>query len=138
MPSDSETMVEDEQTVPQQQQGVDSDWVVRQLRSDASRFVLLDCRSSIEYSECHVRSAVNLSIPSIMLRRLAAGKIDLVSTIKCRELKAKISDALKENLFVVYGDCVNADNQQLYNETLEILTRRLKQDGCQVACLNGE
>jgi hypothetical protein len=39
-----------------------------------------------------------------------------VSTITCRELKAKISDALKENFFVVYGDCV------VYNDTSELRT----------------
>ncbi|XP_059469659.1 dual specificity protein phosphatase Mpk3-like [Neocloeon triangulifer] len=116
--------------------GVDAEWLLRELRSDSGRCVLIDCRSSVEFGEAHIRHAVNLSIPSIMLRRLAAGKIDLVSTIKCRELKAKIADALGHNVFVVYGDSADA-NHPNYNDTLEILTRRLKQDGCRVACLNG-
>lgn len=109
-----------------------ADSFIEDLRRSTSRLVVLDCRSSNEYSESHIRHAVNFSIPSIMLRRLAAGKIELVSTIKCRELKNKISEAYHENLFVVYGEGA----EKIYNDTLEILARRLKQDGCQVATLD--
>ncbi|CAB3374155.1 Hypothetical predicted protein [Cloeon dipterum] len=117
---------------------VDAEWLLRELRTDSGRCILIDCRSSVEFGEAHIRHAVNLSIPSIMLRRLAAGKIELVSTIKCRELKAKIADAIGNQVFVVYGESAAADTSHpLYNDTLEILTRRLKQDGCRVACLSG-
>lgn len=125
---------------------VSKEWLFQELRSDPSRLVILDCRSSNEYGESHVRHAVNFSIPSIMLRRLAAGKIDLMSTIKCRELKAKIMNAYKENVFVVYGD-FNVTEQQTRtqqqsasftaSDTLHVLAKRLAQDGCQVVCLEG-
>jgi dual specificity MAP kinase phosphatase len=81
-----------------------------------------------------------------MLRRLAAGKIDLMSTIKCRELKAKIMNAYKENVFVVYGDFNVTEHQTrtqqsasfTAGDTLHVLAKRLVQDGCQVACLEGK
>lgn len=124
---------------------VSKEWLLQELRTDPSRLVILDCRSSNEYGESHIRHAVNFSIPSIMLRRLAAGKIDLMSTIKCRELKAKITNAYKENLFVLYGDFVVTEqqhrNQQASftaSDTLHVLAKRLAQDGCQVVCLEGE
>lgn len=82
-----------------------------------------------------------------MLRRLAAGKIDLMSTIKCPELKAKIKNAYKENVFVVYGG-FNVTEQHTRtqqqsasftaSDTLHVLAKHLVQDGCQVACLEGK
>lgn len=126
---------------------VSKEWLFQELCSDASRLVILDCRSSNEYGESHIRHAVNFSIPSIMLRRLAAGKIDLMSTIKCPELKAKIKNAYKENVFVVYGG-FNVTEQHTRtqhqsasftaSDTLHVLAKHLVQDGCQVACLEGK
>lgn len=115
---------------------VSKEWLLAELRSDSKRLVILDCRSSNEYGESHVRDAVNFSIPSIMLRRLAAGKIDLVSTIKCRELKNKICGNYKENLFVLYNDSYGIQ-QNLSDSTLSVLLRRLTQDGCRAVCLEG-
>lgn len=105
------------------------------LRNEPKNIVVLDCRSSNEYGESHIRDAVNFSIPSIMLRRLAAGKIDLAATIKCRELKHKICNAYKENLFVLYNDLAGVQHQS--DSVLGVLLRRLTQDGCRVACLEG-
>nr|CAD7200535.1 unnamed protein product [Timema douglasi]CAD7598640.1 unnamed protein product [Timema genevievae] len=122
---------------------VSKEWLLQELRSNPSRLVILDCRSSNEYGESHIRHAVNFSIPSIMLRRLAAGKIDLMSTIKCRELKVKIMNAYKENVFVVYGDVIVTDQQRspavsfTAGDTLHVLAKRLAQDGCHVVCLEG-
>lgn len=117
--------------------------LLHELRANPSRLVILDCRSSNEFSESHIRNAVNFSIPSIMLRRLAAGKIDLISTIKCRDLKEKIMNAYKENLFVVYGDSYVTDERFRENgnftagDTINVVTKRLLQDGCRVVCLEG-
>lgn len=116
---------------------VSKEWLLAELRTSAKHLVLLDCRSSNEYGEHHIRGAVNFSIPSIMLRRLAAGKIDLVSTIKCRELKAKICGAYKQNVFVLYND-LSSVQQHLSDSTLSVLLKRLAQDGCRVVCLEGE
>lgn len=120
MPSDSDSP-----------QWVSRDWLLRELRQDAARLVTLDCRSSHDFAESHIRHAVNFSIPSIMLRRLGAGKIDLASTIKCRDLRERITSAYKDSVFVVYADDTPAV------DTLQVVARRLKQDGCQVVCLEG-
>ena len=124
MPADSES-----------EQWVNQDWLLRELRADANRLVMLDCRSSHEYAESHIRHAVNFSIPSIMLRRLGAGKIDLLSTVKCRELRDRITSAYKDNIFVVYSDA--GSDGVVAGDTLQVVARRLKQDGCQVVCLEG-
>uniref|UniRef100_A0A182S7T6 Rhodanese domain-containing protein n=1 Tax=Anopheles maculatus TaxID=74869 RepID=A0A182S7T6_9DIPT len=128
------------------------------LRKSQKHFIILDCRSSHEYTESHIRTAVNFSIPSIMLRRFAAGKIDITSTIKCRDLKERILSCYKESTFVLYnnsnesvGDGGGVGREDLVlltggtvapattggnnDTTINVLHRKLKQDGCRVVCL---
>lgn len=111
---------------------VTKEWLQAELRSATRDLIILDCRSTNLYAECHIRSAVNFSIPSIMLRRLAAGKIDITSTIKCRILKQRIINGYKDGIFVLYHDA------DATNDTINVLHRRLKQDGCHVVCLEGK
>ncbi|XP_037934077.1 dual specificity protein phosphatase Mpk3 isoform X2 [Teleopsis dalmanni] len=156
---------------------VTKEWLQSELRatsssstSNAKDLIILDCRSSHEYSESHIRSAVNFSIPTIMLRRLAAGKIDLLSTIKSPELKERIQSAYKISLFILYnnvgvqqqqqhaadvvasglpvglgapldisgggggGNCGNGSGAAI-DTTINVLHKRLKQDGCRVVSL---
>uniref|UniRef100_A0A182W9A4 Rhodanese domain-containing protein n=1 Tax=Anopheles minimus TaxID=112268 RepID=A0A182W9A4_9DIPT len=137
------------------------------LRKSQKHFIILDCRSSHEYTESHIRTAVNFSIPSIMLRRFAAGKIDITSTIKCRDLKERILSCYKESTFVLYnnsnepvGDGGGREDLALLtgggcsglistvgsttataggnDTTINVLHRKLKQDGCRVVCLEGK
>lgn len=112
---------------------VSKEWLLSKLRSDERDTVLIDCRGSNEYSVSHIRSAVNFSIPSIMLRRLAAGKIELASTVQCKELKARIQHCRTRGIFVLYGDGAPRDPDSVHG----ILLKRLKQDGVQVVCLEG-
>ncbi|XP_036326105.1 dual specificity protein phosphatase Mpk3-like isoform X1 [Rhagoletis pomonella] len=139
----------------------------------AQKLILLDCRSSHEFSESRIRSAVNFFIPSIMLRRLALGKIDLLSTIKSTDLKERVQKGYKVSLFVLYNDAGMQEqpvlqahtstgaggtgealgggggagcgldmmcggprgNNVVADATINILYRRLKQDGCRVVVL---
>ncbi|XP_037907737.1 dual specificity protein phosphatase Mpk3 isoform X1 [Hermetia illucens] len=151
---------------------VSKDWLQAELRSSGGKdLLILDCRSSNEYGESHIRSAVNFSIPSILLRRLAAGKNDLKSTIKCPDLRRRI-ESNSVQLFILYSDCsfsgssdeplgaavangesgsgllasVHQRSQELATSglgadpttnttTINVLHRRLKQDGRRVVCL---
>lgn len=155
---------------------ISKEWLQQELRTvsgsgssslrDAKDLIILDCRSSNEFSECHIRSAVNFSIPSIMLRRLAAGKIDLLSTIKSPDLKERIQNGYKVSLFVLYNDvgAVGANSTESSSSlmlssgssamevmasssassigspdsTINVLHKRLKQDGCRVVALQGK
>ncbi|KAH8261610.1 hypothetical protein KR044_012286 [Drosophila immigrans] len=125
------------------------EWLQSELRTsyDAKELIILDCRGSQEFSESHIRSAVNFSIPSIMLRRFAAGKIDLASTIKSPELKVRIQMGYNVSLFILYNDVGVSGCQQQAQDvagamfgngndaTINVLHRRLKQDGCRVVSL---
>ncbi|GBP29014.1 Dual specificity protein phosphatase Mpk3 [Eumeta japonica] len=112
---------------------VSKEWLLTKLRSDERDTMLIDCRGSNEYAVSHIRSAVNFSIPSIMLRRLGAGKIDLASTVQCKELKARIANCRTRGTFVLYGDGEPRDPDSVHG----ILLKRLKQDGVHVVCLEG-
>lgn len=85
---------------------VTKEWLQSELRSLSQSLIVLDCRSSNEFQEGHIRSAVNFSIPSLILKRLATGKIDVTSTIKCRDLKQRIQNAYNDSLFVLYTETI--------------------------------
>lgn len=117
------------------------EWLATELSSnDKCQMLILDCRSSMDFSNCHVRGAVNFSIPTIMLRRLAVGKIDLASTVKCNDLREQIVSAYKQSVFILYGDECLSDrkNTSSVSDTMIVLAKRLLKDGCNVHCLNGE
>lgn len=150
---------------------VTKEWLQSELRSPTKSLIVLDCRSSNEFQEGHIRSAVNFSIPSLILKRLATGKIDLTSTIKSRDLKQRIQNAYSNSLFILYNETkpltgattsttTNINTNNITNKTntttnttvndnsvelntsndattINVLHRRLKQDGCRVYCLRG-
>lgn len=118
---------------------VGCEWLATELTS-RKKTLILDCRSSMDFSECHIRDAINFSIPTIMLRRLNSGKIDLVSTVKCPDLKQKIIDAYENSVFVLYGDKSQdkLKTTKFMSDTMTVLANRLLRDGCEVRCLNGE
>lgn len=120
---------------------VGCDWLSAELSSsNKCQMLILDCRSSMDFSDCHIRDAVNFSIPTIMLRRLAAGKIDLASTVKCTDLREQIVNAYKQSAFVLYGDEHLNDRKTTspVSDTMVVLAKRLLKDGCKVHCLNGK
>lgn len=116
---------------------VSPEWLQSELRASKSELIVLDCRSPQEYASGHVRGAANFSIPSIMLRRLAAGKIELTAAIKCGDLK--------NSLFVLYNDgglpvttTAATKAATLTSDVVSVLYRRLKEDDCRVVFLKGE
>lgn len=121
---------------------VGSEWLATQLSSNNKcQMLILDCRSSIDFSDCHIRDAVNFSIPTIMLRRLAAGKIGLASTVKCNDLRQQIVKAYNQSAFVLYNNECLADRKTaspVSDSMMGVLAKRLVKDGCKVHCLSGK
>lgn len=85
---------------------VSKEWLQSELHSPTKSLIVLDCRSSNEFQEGHIRSAVNFSIPSLILKRLATGKIDVTSTIKSRDLKQRIQSAYNTSWFILYNETI--------------------------------
>ena len=84
---------------------VSSVWLTSKLEMDeeSNNLILLDCRNSNDFNRLHIKTAVNFSIPTIMLRRFAIGKLDLISVIRCENLKSRISSNYKNCIFVLYN-----------------------------------
>lgn len=129
---------------------IDKNCLIQELRSssansNSTNLIILDCRSSNEYAESHIKQSENISIPTIMLRRLAAGKIDLFSTIKCKDLKNRILQMDIQTLFVLYHsndiNCCNNNNPDPQN-IINVLHRKLISEfndkKIRVVCLAGK
>ncbi|KMQ90496.1 dual specificity protein phosphatase mpk3-like protein [Lasius niger] len=119
------------------------EWLFSELRSQngPNKLLILDCRAHSDFSDAHIRGSVPLAIPSIMLRRLAAGKVDLLSTIRCLDLRNRVEvflcgDESSRGTFVLIGDSTDPAGHQ--GETIQVLSRRLKSSGGNVAILIGE
>lgn len=130
--------------MPEERETITIDELASALNSSV-KLIIFDCRNNQLYQQCHIRTSINFSIPGIVLRRLANGKIELFSTIniKCTELKNRIQDAFDGGIFVLYNDDqFDTDrNSSLTNEssTINVLHRKLKQNGChKVMILQGK
>lgn len=129
-------------------EGIDADWLWAQLRSVDPQVTVLDCRTALDFSECHIRQAVHLSLPSIMLRRLAGGKVSIGSVLKCNEARQRLAQAYGKHTFVLCGDtplspaATNGNSEGVSaapppREMMPVLHKSLLQDGCLVVCLQG-
>jgi rhodanese-related sulfurtransferase len=123
---------------------IDKNCLISELRSCSSNspnkkeIIILDCRSANDYAASHIKQSANISIPTIMLRRLKEGKIDIFSTIKCKDLKNRILGMDIQTLFVLYHN----SPAQSSPDIIQILSRKLMAEfndkKIRVVCLAGE
>lgn len=123
---------------------IDKNSLISEFRSCSSNspnkkeIIILDCRSANDYAASHIKQSANISIPTIMLRRLKEGKIDLFSTIKCKDLKSRIVGMDIQTLFVLYHN----SPAQSSPDIIQILSRKLMAEfndkKIRVVCLAGE
>uniref|UniRef100_A0A336M0Y7 protein-tyrosine-phosphatase n=1 Tax=Culicoides sonorensis TaxID=179676 RepID=A0A336M0Y7_CULSO len=136
---------------------VSAEWLQNQLRKPNSMDVLLilDCRLQSDFLESHIKGSLNFFLPSIILRRLHQKKLDLFSTIKCRDLKNRIMSNYTSSkdgnfTFVLYNninpcctttDVSSGDISTGLNNTeinsFNVLKKILKEDGCTLVTLEG-
>lgn len=120
---------------------IDKNGLIQELRSCSPKkeIIILDCRSANDFALSHIKSAANISIPTIMLRRLKENKIDLFSTIKCKDLKSRILGMDIQTLFVLYH---NNSPTQSSPDIVQVLSRKLMAEfndkKIRVVCLAGE
>jgi rhodanese-related sulfurtransferase len=103
---------------------IDKNNLISELRScnpNKKEIIILDCRSANDYAVSHIKHSANISIPTIMLRRLKEGKIDLFSTIKCKDLKNRIVGMNIQTLFVLYHNSPALNSPDI----IHILSRKL-------------
>ena len=99
--------------------------VLRGLRPSETLPVLLDCRDESSYTVSHIRGAVHVALPSLLVRRLAAGK-------------ASIGQVAKHLGADVHGGVLLYDNDGEPTPVVVALANRMLQEGCAVHYLAGK
>ncbi|XP_060083321.1 dual specificity protein phosphatase 7-like [Ylistrum balloti] len=98
--------------------------------------LLLDCRSQADFTRSHIKGAINITLPSLMLRRLKKGNLKLSCVIQNNEAKDKFNKLWKSRNVVLYDDC-STDPNSNPSSIVELLLRKLKQDGAKTSILTG-
>lgn len=106
-----------------------------EIRSNG-KIIVLDCRSQVDYSRSHIRPAINISLPSLMQKRLKRGNLNISSVIQNNEAKERFSRAYLTHQIVLYDDC-STDLNANPSAVITLLVKKLRQDGCNVAFLIG-
>ncbi|XP_062842962.1 dual specificity protein phosphatase 7 [Trichomycterus rosablanca] len=122
-------------------------WLQDELRSRRQALLLLDCRSHELYESSHVESAIHLSIPGLMLRRLRKGNLPIRSVIPNDVDKERFSRRCDTDTVLLYDE--NGDSPAPApasgppgpgsgsGSVLALLMQRLREDGCSAYYLEG-
>ncbi|KAK3734460.1 hypothetical protein RRG08_029135 [Elysia crispata] len=110
------------------------------LREEMSKgdksLLLIDCRSQSQYSRAHVRGAINITLPSLMLNRLKRGNLNISSVIQNNEAKERFTKSSKSASVVLYDEC-STDLNSNPSAVINLLVKKLRQDGCRASFLLG-
>ncbi|RUS88355.1 hypothetical protein EGW08_003867 [Elysia chlorotica] len=98
--------------------------------------LLIDCRSQSQYTRAHVRGAINITLPSLMLNRLKRGNLNISSVIQNNEAKERFTKSSKSASVVLYDEC-STDLNSNPSAVINLLVKKLRQDGCRASFLLG-
>uniref|UniRef100_A0A4W5NUW3 Dual specificity protein phosphatase n=1 Tax=Hucho hucho TaxID=62062 RepID=A0A4W5NUW3_9TELE len=116
------------------------EWLQEELESGlgVNALLLLDCRSHELYESSHIESAINLTIPGLMLRRLKKGNLPIRSIIPNNEDKEKFVKRCKTDLVLLYDEATT-DWQEtgVASSVLGLLLQKLRDEGCKAFYLEG-
>ncbi|XP_065305670.1 dual specificity protein phosphatase 7 [Dermacentor albipictus] len=117
---------------------VGPDWVAARVREPAapeSALLLLDCRPPDQFARCRLRGALGVSLPAslLVLRRLSNGKLCVSSVLRDARQRDAFEACYRQLPIVLY----DADGSYADVQVTGVLVQRLRQDGCQVSCLQG-
>ena len=110
---------------------------LRDFLRGGDKILLIDCRSQSEYVRSHISGAINVTLPSLMQKRLRKGTLNIASVIHNQEAKERFSKGCKSHLCLLYDECstdLNANPTSIIN----LMLKKLAQDGCKAAFLLGE
>lgn len=109
--------------------GATTSWLSDQL-SKGTFMLLLDCRPYAEFARCHVQGAINLTIPSLMLRRLKKGtNFAISSLITSEEGKAQFNRNLHLASGVVLYDSETSEVSNVCSSSaLGVLLKKFSED----------
>jgi len=98
--------------------------------------LVLDCRSQAEFSRSHIQGAISIFLPSLMLRRLKTGKLNIGCIIQNNEAKEKFTRLWKTQPIVLYDEKQDPGSCSP-TSVIGLIFKRLKQDGAKPMFLIG-
>lgn len=101
--------------------------------------LLLDCRGAEDFAIGHVRGAMSVGLPSLMLRRLASGKLSLGQVVRhlATDAQADRLSSLYQCVPIVLYDHAHQDLSTQGPTLMSILARKFTQEGCSPHSLQG-
>ena len=105
---------------------ISTSWLYQQILNNSSSVLLLDCRPYNEYSQSYIHTALNLAVPSLMLRRLKKGcSVNFANMINTEEGKRRFAKRDLMDKIVIY----DGSTENLTNTALELILQRLTSEG---------
>ena len=98
--------------------------------------LILDCRSQPDFTRSHVKGAISIFLPSLMLRRLKSGKLNVGCIIQNNEAKDKFNRQWKTQTIILYDEKPDPATASP-TSVIGLLYKKLKQDGAKVVFLQG-
>lgn len=97
--------------------------------------LILDCRPQTDFARSHIKGAISVFLPSLMLRRLKAGKLNLSCIIQNNEAKDKFNRSWKTHPVVLYDD---SKSEPTATSVVGLLAKKFKQEGASPLMLTGK
>ena len=99
--------------------------------------LVLDCRSQADFTRSHIKGAVSVFLPSLMLRRLKAGKLNIGCIIQNNEAKDKFTRLSKTQPVVLYDEKAEPGSSSP-TSVINLLFKKLRQDSAKPIYLTGK
>uniref|UniRef100_A0A8C4WYD5 Dual specificity protein phosphatase n=1 Tax=Eptatretus burgeri TaxID=7764 RepID=A0A8C4WYD5_EPTBU len=120
--------------------GKSPDWLREQLECgcESRGLLLLDCRSRESFESARIDSAISVSLPSLMLRRLKTGSLPLRALLAGGDVddKERFAQRCRSDTVLVDGNSGD-DPESSPGALLSLLLQRLVADGCSAHYLEG-
>lgn len=114
-------------------------WLREQLDSRRESLLLMDCRPQELYDSSHVETAINVAIPSLMLRRLKKGNLPVRALLSNGEDRERFVRRCKTDTIVLYDECSREFNENVDGgSVLGLLLKRMKDEGYKAFYLEGK
>lgn len=113
-------------------------WLREHLETRRERLLLMDCRARELYDSSHVEAAINVAIPSLMLRRLKKGNLPIKSLLSDGQDRERFARRCRTDTIVLYDECSRDWNENVDGgSVLGLLLRRMKDEGYKAFYLEG-
>ncbi|XP_012719132.2 dual specificity protein phosphatase 6 [Fundulus heteroclitus] len=113
-------------------------WLREQLETRRDGLLVMDCRALELYESSHVETAINVAIPSLMLRRLKKGNLPVRSLLTDGEDRERFVRRCKTDTIVLYDEYSREWNENVDGgSVLGLLLRKMKDEGYKAFYLEG-